>query len=64
MLVEPLLSTKGRGKGKRLSLNLVRDCAEQSGGTLQIDSIVGQGTRIHIVLPLSDGNAEGCETPG
>lgn len=61
---EPFFSTKGQGKGTGLGLSLVRDCAEQSGGTLEIDSILGQGTRIRIVLPLSNGSAEGHETPG
>ena len=61
---EPFFSTKGRGKGTGLGLSMVRDCAEQSGGTLEIDSALGQGTRIRIVLPISDGSAKGSETSG
>ncbi len=61
---EPFFSTKGQGKGTGLGLSMVRDCAEQSGGGLEIDSTVGQGTRIRIVLPLSAGNEAGSGTPG
>ena len=50
---EPFFSTKVKGKGTGLGLSKVRDCAEHSGGTLEIDSTAGQGTRIRIVLPLS-----------
>ncbi len=31
---------------------------------VEIDSIVGQGTRIRIVLPLSDGSVKGHGMPG
>jgi len=55
---EPFFTTKGRGKGTGLGLSMVRDCAEQCGGGLEIDSTMGQGTRIRIVLPLSEGSAE------
>ncbi len=55
---QPFFTTKGRGKGTGLGLSMVRDCAEQSGGGLEIDSTLGQGTRIRIVLPLSEGGAE------
>jgi two-component system NtrC family sensor kinase len=54
---EPFFTTKGRGKGTGLGLSMVRDCAEQSGGRLEIDSTMGQGTRIRIVLPLSKDSA-------
>jgi len=60
---EPFFTTKGRGKGTGLGLSMVRDCAEQCGGALEIDSTMGQGTRIHIVLPLSKGSVEGHKTP-
>ncbi len=37
--------------------SMVRDYAEQSGGDLEMDSIMGQGACIRIVLPLSRGSA-------
>ena len=58
---EPFFSTKVRGKGTGLGLSMVRECAEQTGGTLEIDSTVGQGTRIRIVLPFRVANATVAE---
>ncbi len=43
---------------------MVRDCAKQSGGDLEIDSTMGQDTCIRIVLPLSRGSAGAHEAPG
>ena len=54
---EPFFSTKGRGNGTGLGLSMVRDCAEQAGGALEIESLVAHGTRIRIVLPLPSHNA-------
>lgn len=54
--IEPFFSTKGRGHGTGLGLSMVRDCAEQAGGSLEIESLVGHGTRIRIVLPLPNNS--------
>ncbi len=61
---EPFFTTKGRGKGTGMGLNLVRACAEQFGGTLKIDSTMGQGTRIRITLPLREASVADGGTPG
>ncbi len=50
-VIEPFFTTKGRGQGIGQRLNMARDFASQCGGALEIDSAVGQGTRIRIVLP-------------
>ena len=60
---EPFFSTKGRGRGTGLGLSMVRDCAEQAGGSLEIESLVGQGTRIRIVLPLLNNSVTEGGTP-
>jgi hypothetical protein len=36
---------------------MARDYAEQSSGNLEMDSIMGQGPCIRIILPLSRGSA-------
>lgn len=48
-IFEPLFTTKGFGVG--LGLCLVRQVVEQHGGTIDVDSQVGQGTTVVITLP-------------
>ncbi len=47
---EPFYTTKAAGKGTGLGLNMVRMATESMGGTLRIDSIVGQGTTVSLFL--------------
>ena len=53
-VAEPFFTMKEPGKGTGLGLSMVRDFAEQAGGRVEIDSTVGRGTRIRVVLPLLD----------
>ncbi|MEX1164382.1 MAG: ATP-binding protein, partial [Nitriliruptor sp.] len=48
---EPLFTTKPRDHGTGLGLPSVRAFVEQSGGTVHIDTAVGEGTRVTITLP-------------
>jgi len=48
---EPFFTTKPNGTG--LGLSICRSLAWQYGGSLRIESTVGQGTRIHVVLPVT-----------
>jgi PAS domain S-box-containing protein len=48
---EPFFTTKPRGQGTGLGLPMVRGFADQARGVLKIDSAVGQGTRVTIILP-------------
>ncbi|MBV1799379.1 ATP-binding protein [Siccirubricoccus sp. G192] len=50
---EPFFTTKDIGKGSGLGLAQVYGFAKQSGGTVRIDTAVGQGTRIALFLPRS-----------
>jgi len=52
--MEPFFTTKAAGKGTGLGLSQVYGFASQSGGDLRIDSVAGEGTTVHILLPCSD----------
>lgn len=57
---EPFFTTKGVGKGTGLGLSMVHGLAEQSGGTLRLESRQGSGTTAEIWLPAL---AEAGEPP-
>jgi signal transduction histidine kinase len=48
---EPFFATKATGQGTGLGLSQALGFARQSGGEVRIDSRVGQGTTITILLP-------------
>jgi CheY-like chemotaxis protein len=49
--VEPFFTTKEVGKGSGLGLSMVYGFAEQSGGHVRLESEVGRGTAVTILLP-------------
>ena len=51
--VEPFFSTKGVGRGTGLGLSMAHGLALQLGGSLTIDSTVGEGTSVALWLPAS-----------
>ncbi len=50
---EPFFTTKPQGKGTGLGLSQVYGFAQQSGGGVSLDSVVGEGTTIAIYLPAT-----------
>ena len=48
---EPFFTTKPPGEGMGLGLFLARSLVERLGGTLQIQSLVDQGTTVTVCLP-------------
>ncbi len=51
---EPFFTTKEIGKGSGLGLAQVYGFAEQSGGSVKVDSIVGKGTQVTLQMPRAD----------
>jgi signal transduction histidine kinase len=56
-VTEPFFTTKDVGKGTGLGLSMVYGFARQSGGAIDIDSKVGEGTRVEIWLPRAASRA-------
>lgn len=57
-VMEPFFTTKDKGQGNGLGLSMVYGFVEQSGGTVTIDSTLGVGTRVTLILPVSYSPAE------
>jgi CheY-like chemotaxis protein len=50
---EPFFTTKPRGKGTGLGLSTAYGIARQHRGTIFVESAVGEGTRMRVLLPLA-----------
>jgi signal transduction histidine kinase len=53
---EPFFTTKPPGHGSGLGLSQVYGVARQSGGGVQIDSVVGAGTTVAVLFPRAVGD--------
>ncbi|PCD02174.1 hybrid sensor histidine kinase/response regulator [Sphingomonas spermidinifaciens] len=51
---EPFFTTKIGGRGNGLGLAMVYNFVKQSGGDVSIDSVVGQGTTVAMLLPVEE----------
>jgi len=60
---EPFFTTKSVGKGTGLGLSQVYGFATQTGGDVEVESVVGQGTTVTLVLPCSEGGEAPAARP-
>src|SRR6201999_3872399 len=54
---DPFFTTKAVGKGTGLGLSQVHGFVHQAGGTVELRSTLGKGTRVTICLPRATGQA-------
>jgi CheY-like chemotaxis protein len=50
-LFEPFFTTKDRGRGTGLGLYLSYDVVQKHGGHILVESEIGRGTRVRVLLP-------------
>ncbi|HLJ63435.1 MAG TPA: ATP-binding protein, partial [Stellaceae bacterium] len=58
MVFDPFFTTKRADKGSGLGLSQVHGFAHQSGGKVEIESELGQGTRVTLTLPRAGRDLE------
>ncbi len=62
-IFEPFFTTKGEGHGTGLGLAMVRRTMDMAGGTVEVESRPGDGTRFRLVLPRVEARATAGNAP-
>ncbi|HEY1716974.1 MAG TPA: PAS domain S-box protein [Verrucomicrobiae bacterium] len=52
-IFQPFFTTKEAGKGTGLGLPIVQRVAQEAGGFIEVESVLGEGTTFHFYLPLA-----------
>jgi PAS domain S-box-containing protein len=60
---EPFFTTKPAGQGTGLGLSQVYGFISQSNGVIRLESVLGEGTSVHLYIPRdTDAGVEGIDT--
>jgi PAS domain S-box-containing protein len=62
-IFDPFFSTKPEGEGTGLGLSVVHGTVKDLGGTIKVESQVGEGTRFTVLLPCAVESAEQRKEP-
>jgi signal transduction histidine kinase len=63
-IFEPFFTTKPEGEGTGIGLSVVFGVVERAGGFVHVESALGKGTRIRVVLPRVAAAPEARQTRG
>lgn len=60
-IFDPYFTTKGVGKGTGMGLSISYGIVKSYGGTITVESTVGQGTTFHVYIPVIQEEVRGAE---
>lgn len=60
-IFKPFFTTKDEGKGTGLGLSTVLSIVQRNRGTVDVESVLGEGAAFHITLPAADSEEERTE---
>jgi signal transduction histidine kinase len=62
-IFEPFFTTRADDRGTGLGLAVVKSVVDEHGGRINVKSLVGQGSKFRVDLPISDGLPDREEQP-
>jgi len=63
-IFDPFFTTKPVGEGTGLGLSIIHGILQSYGGTIEVDSVVGQGTTFSMLFPVDNGDTAAVQPRG